>query len=194
MEIIKLKKTVEAILFSSGEPVSVARLSLALAIDEAEIIEVLERLKEEYVSEDRGIRLIRLENSYQLCSSADCAEEIRRVLEIRSLPKLSKSALETLAVIAYFQPVTKAYVELVRGVDSGYTVNSLADKGLVRVVGKLDVAGRPSSYGTTDEFLRVLGIESLEELPKLPETGENNDMEAIKSSISGLQMEISDIK
>ena len=158
MDIIELTPALEAVLFASGDPVPVARLSLVFGVPEEDIIVTAAKLAEYYESNARGIRLLRLGNTLQLCSAPEHAKTIARVIEHRAAPKLSPSALEALAIIAYFQPVTRAYVEQVRGVDSSYTVSSLAEKGLIEPCGRLDAPGRPTLYRTTEAFLRVMGI------------------------------------
>ena len=165
----ELKAALEAIIFASGEPVPAGRISLVLGVPEAEVYSCAEALAEEYEREGRGFRLVRLDKSLQMCSAPQYAKAIARVIEHRAPPKLSPPALETLAVIAYFQPVTRAYVDEVRGVDSSYTVSSLVDKGLIEPSGKLEAPGRPTLYKTTEAFLRVMGVSELSELPKLPD-------------------------
>ena len=165
----ELKAALEAIIFASGEPVPAGRISLVLGVPEAEVYSCAEALAEEYEREGRGFRLVRLDKSLQMCSAPQYAKAIARAIEHRAPPKLSPPALETLAVIAYFQPVTRAYVDEVRGVDSSYTVSSLVDKGLIEPSGKLEAPGRPTLYKTTEAFLRVMGVSELSELPKLPD-------------------------
>lgn len=161
----------ESILFAAGEPLEVERLCLALEIDKATVDSVARRLMDFYSFQRRGIRLLRLDNKYQLCSAPEYAELIRRTLEGRKPPKLSTPALEVLSIIAYYQPTTRAYVEQVRGVDSSYTVGLLLDRELIEECGRLSAPGRPLLYRTTSLFLRSFGLSSLEELPELPETG-----------------------
>ena len=169
-----LNSALEAVLFASGEPVPVARLSLVFGVPEEDILEVAASLGEYYEDGKRGIRLLHLGGSLQLCSAPEHAKLISKVIEHRAAPKLSPSALEALAIVAYFQPVTRAYVEQVRGVDSSYTVSSLAEKGLIEPCGRLDAPGRPTLYRTTEAFLRVMGISSLDELPTLPDMSESD--------------------
>ena len=162
METVNIKSAIEAILFAAGEPVPAARISLILGVDEADVFAAAKELSDEYSFEQRGIRLLRLENKLQLCSSPEYAAVITKTLEQRKPPMLSQPALETLAVVAYFQPVTRAYIDQVRGVDSSYTVGVLLDRGLIERCGKLDVPGRPSLLRTTDVFLRTMGVSSLD--------------------------------
>ena len=170
MEINELDCALEGILFAAGEPIGMERLCLALEASRAKIDAAAQRLMGRYDAERRGIRLIRMENSYQLCSAPEYAGYIRKALETRKPAKLSQPALEVLAVIAYYQPVTRAYVDQVRGVDSAYTVSLLLERELIRECGRLAVPGRPILYQTTDNFLRSFGISSLEELPALPQS------------------------
>lgn len=187
MDIIELTPALEAVLFASGEPVPVARLSLVFGVPEEDILVTAEKLGEYYEKNRRGIRLLRLGGSLQLCSAPEHAKLIARVIEHRAAPKLSPSALEALAVIAYFQPVTRAYVEQVRGVDSSYTVSSLAEKGLIEPAGRLDAPGRPTLYRTTEAFLRVMGISSLDELPTLPDMTESDGLEKLQNAVEELR-------
>ena len=146
-----------------------------------------EALAEEYERGGRGFRLVRLDKSLQMCSAPQYAKAIARVIEHRAPPKLSPPALETLAVIAYFQPVTRAYVDEVRGVDSSYTVSSLVDKGLIEPSGKLEAPGRPTLYKTTEAFLRVMGVSELSELPKLPDMASTDGLEKLQGAIEALR-------
>lgn len=168
MELKELESTIEGILFAAGDPVPVERICLTLEQDKETVDAVCQRLADNYSYDRRGIRLVRLENSWQMCSAPEYAEYIRRTLENRKPAKLSQPALEVLAIIAYFQPVTKAYIEQVRGVDSSYTVGLLLERGLICEAGRLAVPGRPIQYRTTKNFLRSFGLANLDELPELP--------------------------
>lgn len=168
MDMKEIEAAVEGILFAAGEPVRIDRICLALEMDEATVEKVLQRLADYYAFERRGIRLVRMENSYQLCSAPDYADVIRSAFEIRKPAKLSQPALEVLTIIAYYQPTTRAYVDQVRGVDSAYTVSLLLDRKLIEECGRLQVPGRPHLYRTTKNFLRAFHLNSLEELPELP--------------------------
>ena len=169
MDEMKMKAAVEAILFASGDPVSAERIALVLDSDTETILGIGRELADEYEARGRGIRLVRLNDSLQLHSAPEFALEITRALEQRRAPKLSQASLEVLAIVAYFQPVTRAYIEKMRGLDSSYTVGVLNERGLIEPCGYLDAVGRPTLYRTTDLFLRTMGISSLEELPPLPE-------------------------
>lgn len=168
LEMKELESAVEGILFASGEPVHIDRICLALDIDRLSAQQVLQRLGDYYAFERRGIRLITMEDTYQLCSAPDYADMIRRAFEIRKTAKLSPPALEVLSIIAYYQPTTRAYVDQIRGVDSSYTVGLLLDRHLIEECGRLQVPGRPRLYRTTQAFLRAFHLNSLEELPQLP--------------------------
>ena len=168
MELKELESAIEGILFAAGDPVPVERICLTLEQDKETVDAVCQRLADNYSYDRRGIRLVRLENSWQMCSAPEYAEYIRRTLENRKPAKLSQPALEVLAIIAYFQPVTKAYIEQVRGVDSSYTVGLLLERGLICEAGRLAVPGRPIQYRTTKNFLRSFGLANLDELPELP--------------------------
>ena len=158
-----------------------------LGVPEAEVYSCAEALAEEYEREGRGFRLVRLDKSLQMCSAPQYAKAIARVIEHRAPPKLSPPALETLAVIAYNQPVTRAFLEQVRGVDSSYTVSSLVDKGLIEPSGKLEAPGRPTLYKTTEAFLRVMGVSELSELPKLPDMASTDGLEKLQGAIEALR-------
>lgn len=168
MGLKEIESAMEAILFAAGEPVGVERLCMTLEIDRATADAVAQKLMDDYSYERRGLRLVRLDTSYQLCSAPEHAELIRKTFESRKPARLSPPALEVLAVIAYYQPTTRAYVDQVRGVDSSYTVGLLLDRELIEECGRLAVPGRPILYRTTPTFLRSFGLSSLEELPELP--------------------------
>ena len=165
MEQEELIRALEAILFAAGEPVSVSRLVQSLACDEQELRQAARALSDELAFARRGIRVLELGESYQMCSAPEQAEAVTRTLETRKPPRLSASQLETLTIIAYYQPATRAYVEQLRGVDSSYTVNALLTKKLIEECGRLNVPGRPILYRTTTDFLRTFGLRSLDELP-----------------------------
>lgn len=171
MERKEIESAVEAILFAAGEPVEAKRLCMALDLARPAVERALEDLRDHYAYERRGIRLLRMEDSWQLCSAPDWADAVRRALEIRKPAKLSQPALEALTIIAYYQPTTRAYVDQIRGVDSSYTVSLLLNRKLIEECGRLQVPGRPHLYRTTQEFLRAFHLDSLDDLPELPEPG-----------------------
>lgn len=168
MEIKELRSAVEAILFACGEPVAVDRLAEVLETDEQTIHYVCRELGESLNDNGRGITLVKVDDKYQLCTVDKFAPQIRAMLDIRRNTPLSTAAMETLAVVAYNEPVTKNFIERVRGVDCSGVVSSLVVKGLIEECGRLEVPGRPMLYKTTLQFLRCFGLESLENLPALP--------------------------
>ena len=173
MEMKELLSAAEGILFASGEPVHMDRIALALDLDKETTEQLLKTLEDQYAYERRGIRLIRMDDSWQLCSAPEYGDIIRRAFEVRKTAKLSQPALEVLTTIAYFQPTTRAYVDQVRGVDSSYTMSMLLERKLIEECGHLQVPGRPRLYRTTKNFLRAFHLTSLEDLPEMP--GLEND-------------------
>lgn len=167
MEHTELQRAIEAILFAAGERVELSRLAMALETDENEVEAAVNVLADELAFNRRGIRILRLENGYQMVSSGEMADYITRALETRKPPKLSSSQLEALTIVAYYQPATKAMVEQIRGVDSSYSISALMNKKLIEEAGRLNVPGRPILYRTTPDFLRTFGISSLEDLPPI---------------------------
>lgn len=167
MEMEQLQRAIEAILFAAGERVEASRLAMALETDVKEIVAAADALADEMAFARRGIRILKLEKGYQMVSSGEMADYVTKALETRKPPKLSSSQLETLTIVAYYQPATKAMVEQIRGVDSSYSVGALLDKKLIEEAGRLNVPGRPILYRTTANFLRTFGISTLEELPPI---------------------------
>ena len=168
LDLREVEAAVEEILFAAGEPLPIERICLALDLDRPTAEQVLQKLGDHYAYERRGIRLVRMEDCYQLCSSPDYADLIRKAFEIRKTARLSQPALEVLTIVAYYQPTTRAYVDQVRGVDSSYTVSLLLERGFIEECGRLQVPGRPRLYRTTKKFLRDFHLSSLEELPEMP--------------------------
>lgn len=167
MEISELQRALEAILFAAGERIEVSRLSETLEADPADIVAAANALADQLAFDRRGIRIIRLEDGYQMVSSGEMADYVTKCLETRKPPKLSASQLEALTIVAYYQPATKAMVEQIRGVDSSYSIAALMNKKLIEEAGRLNVPGRPIQYRTTPDFLRTFGLSSLEELPEI---------------------------
>lgn len=163
----QMQRAIEAILFAAGERVDIQRLAFALEVDPADIQQAADALAGDYSFQRRGIRILKLEQGYQMVSSGEMADFVTKALETRKPPKLSSSQLETLTIIAYYQPATKAMVEQIRGVDSAYSVSALLNKKLIEEAGRLNVPGRPIQYKTTPDFLRTFGLSSLEELPPI---------------------------
>ena len=167
MKFEQLQRAIEAILFAAGERVELSRLASVLETDADEVARAADTMANQWAYERRGIRIIRLEQGYQMVSSGEMADYITKALETRKPPKLSSSQLEALTIIAYYQPATKAMVEQIRGVDSAYSVAALLNKKLIEEAGRLNVPGRPILYRTTPDFLRTFGLSSLEELPPI---------------------------
>jgi len=169
------RSAIEAILFSAGDPVDIKRLAESLELPESSVQTQLDILMQEYAELDRGITIIRLNDSYQMVSVKAYAPQVRKAMDLRRNIPLSQAAMEVLAVIAYNQPVTKSFVEQVRGVDCSGVVGSLTAKGLIEEKGRLELPGRPLLYGTTDHFLRCFSISSLDELPPIPKDEDKGD-------------------
>lgn len=168
----EIKCAIEAILFASGTSVSLDRIAQGVELAEKKTEKLIEDLIAEYSRDTRGIEIVRLDNSYQMISKKAYAKEIRTVMDLKRNIPLSQAAMEVLAVVAYNQPVTKAFVEQVRGVDCSGVIGSLSTKGLIEEKGRLELPGRPLLYGTTENFLRCFSISSLEQLPPLPKKEE----------------------
>lgn len=168
MKIKQLQAAIEAILFASGEPVSLERLVQVLETDKETIKKMIESLIDQYDAEDSGICIMKLDQTYQMCSKPEYGDIIRAVMDIRKNIPLTQAAMEVLSIVAYNQPVTKAFVEQVRGVDCSGVLSSLSSKDLIEEKGRLELPGRPLLYGTTANFLRCFGITSIDDLPPLP--------------------------
>ena len=163
---------IEAVLFACGEPIDAAKLSEACEIEKDTVLKIIDRLNDRYTENGSAFRINRLGDSYQMMTQPQFPPYIKTALETRRQVPLSQAAMEVLAVVAYNQPVTKSFVEQIRGVDSSSVVNSLVAKGLVQEMGRLEIPGRPISYGTTEHFLRCFGMQSIETLPKIPQPQE----------------------
>ena len=185
MEREQLNRALEAILFAAGERMEISRLSAVLETDPAEIEQAADSLANIYAYERRGMRIIKLEKGYQMVSSGEMADYVTKALETRKPPKLSSSQLETLTIIAYYQPATKAMVEQIRGVDSAYSVAALMNKKLIEEAGRLNVPGRPIQYKTTTDFLRTFGLSSLEELPPIDKISFGEPVEVPEQAAEG---------
>ena len=176
IEMKEIESAIEGILFASGEPVHVDRICVALELDRPTADQVLQKLMDYYSYERRGIRLLHIEDSWQLCSAPDYADYIRKSFVIRKPAKLSQPALEVLTIIAYYQPTTRAFVDQIRGVDSAYTMGLLQERKLIEECGRLQVPGRPHLYRTTKQFLRAFHLTSLEDLPEMPDLSGEGQM------------------
>lgn len=183
MEISELSAALEAILFASGDSMELDRLALVLDTDLGKLEDAALSLGTSLEEGKRGLRLIRLEDRLQLVTAPDYSDLVVRALEKRRNARLSPAAMEVLSIVAYHQPVTRSYVEKVRGVDSSYTVSYLAERGLIEPKGKLEAPGRPTLFGTTEEFLRIMGLRSLDELPPLPNIAEDEGRAALRMAI-----------
>ena len=167
-DIEELKSIIESILFATGRAVEIREIEIATEIPEKDIEAIIESMQEEYKQKNRGIELIKINNGYQLCSKKENYDYICQVIDKRNKPKLSNAALETLSIIAYNPKIARAEIEAIRGVNVDATIYKLLEYGLIEEAGKLDLPGRPMGYQTTDEFLKMFGYSSLEDLPELP--------------------------
>lgn len=179
---------VEAVLFAAAEPIEYNKIAQALGMDDEQILLCIDALKNKYDAEDSGICLLQLITKYQLCSKKEYVEAVRNVLDLKRNAPLSQAAFEVLAIIAYNQPITKPYIEQIRGVDCSGVVNTLCQRGLIEEKGRLDVPGRPVLYGTTTDFLRCFSLKSLDELPELPK----EDKEVLMSDVDNGQLSLFD--
>ncbi len=168
MELNYISGAVESILFASGEPIEKKKIAEVLEIEQERVEMIIDELREGYRNDNRGFDILTLDNTYQMCSSRYYGEITKKALDHRRNTPLSNAALEILSIVAYNQPVTKAYVEQIRGVDCFYGINALVEKGLIEEKGRMDAPGRPWLYGTTSDFLRCFGLQSLDQLPELP--------------------------
>ncbi len=180
--------TVEAVLFAAAEPLEYTKLASVLGMDDEQILLCLDALNSKYSDEACGICLLQLDNKYQLCSKKEYIDAVRAVLDLKRNSPLSQAAFEVLAIIAYNQPITKPYMEQIRGVDCSGVVNTLVQRGLVEEKGRLDVPGRPVLYGTTPDFLRCFSLNSLDDLPELPK----GDREVLMSDVDNGQLSLFD--
>lgn len=183
----ELTGALEAILFAAGDSMEEERLCAVLGVDAETLRAAAGRLEEELRERSRGVRLVQLENRWQLVTAPEWSELVVRALEKRRTARLSPAAMEVLSIVAYYQPVTRSYIEKVRGVDSSYTVSFLTERGLIAPCGKLEAPGRPTLFATTEEFLRVMGIRDLSQLPPLPDIAEDESRAALRMAIEEKQ-------
>lgn len=183
----ELSRALEAILFASGDSVEEERLCTVLGVGLIELRSAAERLERELREAKRGIEMIRLESRYQLVTAAEWSDYVVKAMEKRRTARLTPAALEVLSIVAYYQPVTRSYIEKVRGADSSYTVSYLSERGLIAPCGKLEAPGRPTLFATTEEFLRVMGISDLSELPPLPDIAEDEGRAMLRMTIEEKQ-------
>lgn len=184
MEEEKLKPAVEAVLFACGTPAETAKIAQALEITVEKTEELIQSLMDDYSKRGSGIRIVKLGKCYQMCTEKEYADAIRNVLDLRRNTPLSQAAMEVLAIIAYNQPVTKAFVEQIRGVDCSGVVSSLVARELIEEKGRLELPGRPLIYGTTENFLRCFNVSDISELPPLPQKNPE-DSDEPKSEVEG---------
>lgn len=187
METSELSAALEAILFAAGDSMELERLALVLDTDLGKLEDAALALGSALSEGKRGLRLIRLEDRLQLVTAPVYSDLVVRALEKRKNARLSTAAMEVLSIVAYYQPVTRSYIEKVRGVDSSYTVSFLTERGLIEPKGKLEAPGRPTLFGTTEEFLRIMGLRSLDELPPLPNVAEDDTRAALRMAIEEKQ-------
>ena len=189
MKVDEMQAAVEAILFASGDPIEYEKIAEALEIEPDYALNLLMNLGAQLDERGSGICLVRMDNRFQLCTRSEYSDKVRAVLEIKKNSPLSNAAFEVLAVVAYNQPVTKSFVEQVRGVDCSGVMATLCQKGLIEEKGRLDLPGRPLLYGTTPEFLKCFSVSSLEELPELPEREDIPKKQEIPDQLS-LNLEV----
>ncbi len=199
MNMKELQNTLEAILFAVGEPVEIEKLSQTLETDEILLGQVLENLRALYDERDGGLCILKLDNKYQICTKKQYSDAVRRVLESKRNTPLSQAAFEVLAIIAYNQPVTKAFVEQIRGVDCSAVISTLCQRMLIEEKGRLDLPGRPLVYGTTSDFLRCFCLSSLSDLPAIPEktdemtAADEKNEESLQTSENDLKQTVDEI-
>ncbi|MBO5425647.1 MAG: SMC-Scp complex subunit ScpB [Lachnospiraceae bacterium] len=181
--ILKTEAAVEAILFSMGDAVALKELSKVLEIDEPTLDKIIQNMMDKYEAEDRGIKLVKLESSYQLCTKNEYYEVLSKVVNMPKKHTLTDSLMETLSIVAYKQPVTRQEIEAIRGVSCVHAINKLVEYNLIMEVGRLDAIGRPILFGTTEDFLRSFGVTSMDELPIIsPDKIEDFKQEAMEEA------------
>ncbi len=180
---------VEAVMFAYGDPITTEKLSEATGIDEETAVKLVDRLEQQYNVRESGLRILRINNGFQIAARSEFADSIKKALETRKQQPLSQAAMETLAIVAYNQPVTNAFVEQVRGIDSSSVMRNLVERGLLEEAGRLDLPGRPISYRTTDTFLRCFGLSRIEELPPLPDREGQLDFDELEEMAKEKELE-----
>lgn len=187
---IRIKSVIESLLFVTGEPLPLKDISAYLEIEEKKVVDILEEMAEEYLDEGRGISLISINGAYQFVTKQENSHYIQKLLKKNRKQSLSQASIESLAIIAYKQPITRIDIDEIRGVKSESALQKLSEKGLIKEVGRLEVPGRPILYGTTDEFLRQFGLKTLNELPSLDLYSgeeEDNSLELLNRAISEIE-------
>lgn len=189
MKIEKTKSIIESVLFAAGRAVSMEELQMVLEMPKDDIEKILNNMQESYKEEKSGIELVKMNDEYQLCSKKENYDYIYQVIDKRSKPKLSNAALETLSIIAYNPKISRAEIEAFRGVNVDGTLYKLLEYGLIEEAGKLDLPGKPMSYRTTDEFLKMFGYVSLDELPELPKYKLDENHQIVVEELEELENE-----
>ena len=183
---------IEAVMFAYGDPITIEKLSEASGVDEETAVKLVDRLEQQYNVRESGLRILRINNGFQIAARTEFADNIKRALETKKQQPLSQAAMETLAIVAYNQPVTNAFVEQVRGIDSSSVMRNLVERGLLEEAGRLDLPGRPISYRTTDVFLRSFGLTRIEELPPLPDSEGQLDFDELAEMEKEKELEYPD--
>lgn len=189
MEIKDIKAILEGVLFAAGDAVEIERLADIVDVDKRSLKEILKQMMDEYNFERRGIHIIQLEDSYQMCTRGEFHDYIAMLAEPRRKQNLSNAAIEVLAIVAYKQPVTRSTIENIRGVNCDYVVNRLVERGLIEEVGRLDAPGRPLLFGTTQEFLRCFGVASIKDLPEYDDFGQTEEVQQLEMELEQLTMD-----
>lgn len=183
---------IEAVMFAYGDPITIEKLSEATGVDEETAVKLVDRLEQQYNVRESGLRILRINNGFQIAARPEFADNIKKALETRKQQPLSQAAMETLAIVAYNQPVTNGFVEQVRGIDSSSVMRNLVERGLLEEAGRLDLPGRPISYRTTDTFLRCFGLSRIEELPPLPDREGQLDFDELAEMEKDRELEYPD--
>lgn len=183
---------IEAVMFAYGDPITIEKLSEATGVDEETAVKLVDRLEQQYNVRESGLRILRINNGFQISARTEFADSIKKALETKKQQPLSQAAMETLAIVAYNQPVTNAFVEQVRGIDSSSVMRNLVERGLLEEAGRLDLPGRPISYRTTDTFLRCFGLSRIEELPPLPDREGQLDFDELEEMAKEKELEYPD--
>lgn len=183
---------IEAVMFAYGDPITIEKLSEASGVDAETCVKLVDRLEQQYNVRESGLRILRINNGFQIAARTEFADNIKKALETKKQQPLSQAAMETLAIVAYNQPVTNAFVEQVRGIDSSSVMRNLVERGLLEEAGRLDLPGRPISYRTTDTFLRCFGLSRIEELPPLPDQEGQLDFDELEEMEKEKELEYPD--
>lgn len=188
MEIKEIQAIVESVLFAAGDAVELDKLADIVDVDKRSLREIIKKMMDEYNFDRRGIHIIQLEDSYQMCTRGEYHDYVAMLAEPRRKQSLSNAAIEVLAIVAYKQPVTRSTIENIRGVNCDYVVNRLIERGLIEEVGRLDAPGRPLLFGTTTEFLRCFGISTLVDLPSYDSLGKSEEGAQLEMELEQLTM------